>query len=100
MCGGSGEERRRLSTQEVKYLDALVRGVYAKRDLPVGHVLTDDDYYLAIPLQRGQLSCRELITGVSLVQSCCADAPITVEMFDNPYSQVPELKQLILDRGL
>jgi sialic acid synthase SpsE len=100
MCGGSGEERRRLSTQEVKYLDALVRGVYAKRDLPVGHVLTDDDYYLAVPLQRGQLSCRELITGVSLLQPCCADAPITVDMFDNPYSQVPELKQLILDRGL
>jgi sialic acid synthase SpsE len=100
MCGGAAEERRRLSTQEVKYLDTLVRGVYAKRDLPIGHVLTDDDYYLAIPLQRGQLSCRELITGVSLVQPCCADAPITIDMFDNPYAHVPELKEQILNRGL
>ena len=30
--------RRRCS-----YLDGLVRGVYAKRDLPAGHILTDDD---------------------------------------------------------
>ena len=34
MCGGSGDTRRNVSDVEAKYLNALVRGVYAKRDLP------------------------------------------------------------------
>lgn len=100
MCGGSAEERRRLSQPEVEYLDALVRGVYARRDLPAGHALTDDDYYLAIPLQKGQLSCRELIRNDVLIKLVAADAPITIDMFDNPYSRVPELKEQITNRGL
>lgn len=100
MCGGSAEERRRLSQPEVEYLDALVRGVYARRDLPAGHALTDDDYYLAIPLQKGQLSCRELIRNDVLIKPVAADAPITIDMFDNPYSRVPELKEQITNRGL
>jgi N-acetylneuraminate synthase len=100
MCGGTAEERRRLSSKEIQYLDSLVRGVYATRDLPAGHVLTEDDYYLAIPLQKGQISCRELISNEALTKAVGADQPITIEMLDNPYANVPELKQLILDRGL
>ena len=43
MCGGSGETRRTSPTRgENKYLNTLVRGVYAKRDLPEGHVLQQD----------------------------------------------------------
>ena len=100
MCGGSSAERRRLPRAEVAYLDSLVRGVYAKRDLPPGHVLTDDDYYLAIPLQRGQLSCRELITGDPLVSGVCADEPITVDLFDNPYARPGFLHERIVGRGI
>jgi N-acetylneuraminate synthase len=100
MCGGSAEERRRLSQREIEYLDALVRGVYAVRDLPAGHALTDEDYYLAVPLQKGQLSCRELITNDLLVQPVRAHQAITIDMLDNPYSRVPELRQTIMERGL
>ena len=100
MCGGSGEERRRLPRTEVAYLDSLVRGVYAKRDLPAGHVLSEDDFYLAIPLQRGQLSCRELITGDPLIASVSKDDPITIELFDNPYARPGFLHQTILERGI
>ena len=32
MCGGSGLEKRVPSKAEVQYLEALVRGVYAKKD--------------------------------------------------------------------
>ena len=28
------------AAKEIAYLDSLVRGVYAKRDLPEGHILT------------------------------------------------------------
>jgi sialic acid synthase SpsE len=100
MCGGPGSERRKLPDREVMYLDALVRGVYARRDLPAGHVLTEDDIYLAVPLQKGQLSCRELIAGEVLAAPCPADAALTVDMLDNPYASVPELRQMIANRGL
>jgi sialic acid synthase SpsE len=100
MCGGSRAERRRLPAKEVEYLDGLVRGVYAKRDLPVGHVLTDDDYYLAIPLQKGQLSCRELITGDPLVMPIAQNEPITIEAFDTPYARPGFLHEIIANRGI
>jgi N-acetylneuraminate synthase len=100
MCGGSSAERRRLPPKEIQYLDSLVRGVYAKRDLPAGHVLTDEDYYLAIPLQRGQLSCRELITGDALVKPVRRDEAITIDLFDNPYARPGFLHQRIAGRGI
>jgi N-acetylneuraminate synthase len=100
MCGGSPDERRRLPQKETAYLDSLVRGVYARRDLPAGHVLTDEDYYLAIPLQKGQLSCRELITGDPLVTAVRQNEPITIECFDNPYSRPGFLHQVIAARGI
>jgi sialic acid synthase SpsE len=100
MCGGSPTERRQCSKKETDYLDSLVRGVYAKRDLPAGHVLTEEDFYLAVPLQKGQLSCRELIGGDVLVRHVRQDEPITVEAFDNPYSRPGFLHQMISERGI
>jgi sialic acid synthase SpsE len=100
MCGGSARERRRLPRKEIEYLDGLVRGVYAKRDLPAGHVLTDDDYYLAIPLQKGQLSSRELISGDVLVAPVYKDEPLTIGAFDNPYARPGVLHEKIANRGL
>ena len=53
MCGGSPDGAARLPPKETAYLDSLVRGVYAKRDLPPGHVLTDDDYLSRDPAAEG-----------------------------------------------
>ena len=89
-----------MPARETAYLDSLVRGVYAKRDLPAGHVLSDEDYYLAIPLQKGQLSCRELITGDALMAPVRQDEAITIELFDNPYSRPGFLHQVIAGRGI
>jgi hypothetical protein len=36
--------------------------------------LSDDDVYLAVPLQRGQISCRELMHGEVLLKAVAADA--------------------------
>ncbi len=83
MCGGSPDQKRVPPAKEVEYLDALVRGAWAKRDLPVGHVIDHatvaDDFYLAIPLLRGQVSCRELVTGEVLAKPVVADAPLMVD---------------------
>ena len=80
--------------------NALVRGVYAARDLAAGHRVTDDDFHLAIPLLKGQLSCRELIAGEQLARPLRQGEPLTVDALDDPYSRNPSLQRFIADRGL
>ncbi len=79
MCGGASNARRMLPEKEVKYLDALVRGYYARRDLPAGSELLEGDFYLAVPLQQGQLSCRERIDGATLARGIRAHGALTVD---------------------
>ena len=104
MCGGSGDSRRVLPRAEIEYLDALVRGAYARRSLEPGYVFDSDtfsrDFYLAIPLQKGQLSCREVMNGERLILGLEANQPLTIDHIDGPYSENPALRRLIADRGL
>jgi N-acetylneuraminate synthase len=104
MSGGEGTARRVIPEREIKYLDALVRGVYARRDLPSGykfsHDTFDDDFYLAIPLLKGQLSVREVLTGLTLMGPLVADAPVLVSSIDGPYRSGTPLGELIERRGL
>jgi sialic acid synthase SpsE len=100
MCGAPGTQKRFPPKREIEYLDALVRGVYAKEDLPQGHSLTSGDVYLAIPLQKGQLSCRELMNGEILLKSVKKDTAITIDDIESPYSQIPSLRKTIHNRGL
>jgi N-acetylneuraminate synthase len=100
MCGAPGTQKRLPPQKEITYLDSLVRGVYAKRDLPVGHVLQDADVYLAIPLQQGQISCRELMRGEVILKAVPKDQPIMIDAIDSPYANIPSLTELIYHRGL
>lgn len=100
ICGAPGTQKRIPPDKEIRYLDSLVRGVYAKSDLPEGHLLTDDDVYLAIPLQKGQISCRELMRGEMLLRAVPKDGPIMIDAIDSPYSSIPSLREVIYTRGL
>jgi sialic acid synthase SpsE len=100
MCGAPGTQKRLPPQKEITYLDSLVRGVYAKRDLPTGHVLQDADVYLAIPLQQGQISCRELMRGEVIRKAVSKDQPIMIDAIDSPYANIPSLTELIYHRGL
>jgi N-acetylneuraminate synthase len=100
MCGSPGTMKRRCEVDEIKYLDALVRGVYAKRDLKQGHALKDSDLYLAIPLQKGQISCREVMAGQTLLADVQQDAPLMIDKVDSPYAYDDELKETIYARGI
>jgi sialic acid synthase SpsE len=100
MCGAPGTQKRLPPQKEIAYLDALVRGVYAKRDLPIGHVLQDADVYLAVPLQQGQISCRELMRGEVILRKVTKDQPVMIDAIDSPYANIPSLTELIYHRGL
>lgn len=100
MCGAPGTEKAHSTQKEIDYLTSLVRGVYARYDLPAGHVLTADDYYLAIPLQKGQLSCRELLNDQVLAMDCKADAALMVNAVDSLYNRDEKLRRQLSNRGL
>ena len=100
ICGGSSESKRISPQKEIEYLDALVRGCYAKRDMKAGEILTEEDVYLAVPLQKGQISCRELMNGEVLLNNIEKDAPVKIDDIDSPYAYNESLKNRIYDRGL
>ncbi len=104
MCGGSGVERRFIPEKETTYLDALVRGAYARRDLPEGYVLSHanmhKDFYLAIPLLKGQLSCREIMNGEVLSAPLKRDDPLTIHQINSPFTTNSQIRAQIEQRGL
>ena len=104
MCGGVSSSRRVVSRKETEYLDALVRGVYARQDLPAGYVFEHQnftrDFFLAIPLRKGQLSCREVLNGLTLTDGLKANEPLTIEHVDGPLAADPGFKAKINNRGI
>ena len=104
MCGGRDRSRRIISKRETQYLEVLVRGAYARRDLEPGYLFDEDgfskDFYLAIPLRKGQLSCREVMNGERLIAPIRSDEPLTIVDIDGPYHENKSLRQLILNRGI
>jgi len=100
MCGAPGTAKRIPPEKEVRYLDDLVRGVYAKRDLPAGHVLAADDVFFAVPLLQGQISVREFVGGERLRASVAKDAVIRLKEIDSDYSNDLTLQRLVENRGV
>ena len=100
MCGAPGTAKRIPPEKEIRYLDELVRGVYARHDMPAGHVLAEADVYLAVPLLKGQLSCREFMRGEVLHNPVFADKPVHLKDINSPYSADSALQQLIDERGV
>jgi len=103
MCGGRSQSRRIISKKETEYLNALVRGVYAKRDIKPGFVFDKDsleaNFYLAVPLRKGQLSCREMISGEKLCAGIKANEPLTMNHLANLKDENSHARKVIAARG-
>ena len=100
MCGAVGANKRVPLDREVRYLDELVRGVYAKVDLAAGHVLKASDVFLAVPLLHGQISVREFLGGEILKTPLAKNAPVRLRDLDCGYANDLQLQRLIDARGI
>lgn len=71
-------ERYAPTTAERDGLMALKRGLFARRDLPAGKVLTEDDVFFAFPPESGQVLANDWSKYVShtLTEPIAANTPI------------------------
>jgi len=103
ICGHSSIERILPLEEECNFLDNYIRGVYFKKDIKVGQKINKDDIYLAIPIQKGQISVRELMIGdygFVLNKDCKKDQAMMIDDIDCEYSRNESLKKSIYQRGL
>jgi N-acetylneuraminate synthase len=54
---------------------------------------------MAIPLQKGQISVREVLNGIEITKDLVQDEALMVTNISGPYSEDESLKKLILNRG-
>ena len=87
MNGSYLNERRPVCQQETDYLNNLVRGVYARCEVPKGTVVDEKNFhqffYQAIPLQRGQLSGQESIFGARIARDLVKGEGLFIESVSN-----------------
>ncbi|NMA41823.1 MAG: cupin domain-containing protein [Oligosphaeraceae bacterium] len=60
LCGNCRDKRRDISAAETAELRGLQRGVFLRHDLPANTILSDDDFFFAMPNQPGQLLANDL----------------------------------------
>ncbi len=104
ICGGNSTSRRIISNRETVYLDELVRGIYMRKDIPKGTKISSDNFNdlfkLAIPLVKGQLSCREIVNETIILKDLKASKPLMIDDIDSPYSKSDNLRKVINNRGI
>lgn len=64
MCTLKKDDEKYISQEEVESLRSLMRGVYLKKEVKAGTVLTSDDIYFAMPCQDKQMTSGEFIDGI------------------------------------
>jgi N-acetylneuraminate synthase len=80
MCGTAGDERRIIDEKEDLYLKSLYRGLYLKRDMKKGEIISVDNLYSAIPYQKeiDQITSREYFDKeYELNKDLAKDSPLT-----------------------
>lgn len=82
LCGADGRSKIMSRRSEIEYLQKLHRGAYARRELskghPINHDSVADDFYLAIPCQEGQVSCKTLANNTILKRDLQKDEALMI----------------------
>lgn len=91
--------KRVIPVKETEYLNALVRGAYAKKKISKKERLLirrnfNNLFYMAIPLQKGQISVREVINGIEITKDLDQDEALMVTSISGPYSEDEALKKV------
>ena len=55
---------------------------------------------MAVPLQKGQISVREVITGIEITSNLKMNQPLMIDDISGPYATNSELRKSITNRGL
>ncbi len=66
ICGNDQCNIRNYDLKETDYIKSMRRGVYAKQNLKAGDILTPENVYFAIPLQKEQLACNGFYYGQTI----------------------------------
>ena len=76
----SNNVSKMVSEKEKQYVRSVSRGAYALKDLPTGYTISKEgigkDFLLAIPLQEGQISSRDLDSDIVLLSDVKEKFPI------------------------
>ncbi len=72
-------ERVSPTPVEVDSIDSLKRGVYARKDVKAGTILTLDDIYFAMPYEDGQLDSNLWIDNIKTKEMVVADGAINLD---------------------
>ena len=99
MCGAPGDKLRAPTQKEIDYINEHVRGLFARTDLKRGLPISQDHFYMAVPVHQSQLSCRELMSGGKLKRDIAQDAPLMLEDVEAEYLQDQKLVEEIRNRG-
>jgi sialic acid synthase SpsE len=99
MCGQPTERLRVPPCKEIDYINEHVRGLFAKRDLDPGEVISLDNFYMAVPAHKGQLSCREVMKGGTVTKYIKKDSPLMLENINSDCITDEELIRVIRERG-
>jgi hypothetical protein len=100
MCGNSGDQQRAIREREIRTLGGLVCGVCPAWDEKVGDRLSDWPLCLAAPLQRGQVSGREVMRGQVVIKACPKDAALMADRVATSCACDEKLREQIYGGGV
>lgn len=102
------DARIQPSAGELDSLGSLQRGVFAKRDLPAGHVIGGDDVFFAFPASPGQVTANQwskysrytLAKPVKALEAVMAEAATVKHLREIVLENVEAVRQLLRTSGV
>ncbi len=82
---------KNIKKEETDSLNSLKRGVFARKDLKKGAILSKDDIFFAIPFNKGQLTSGEFIEGVITKKKLIQNESITNKLLIFPKTKTTQL---------